>query len=53
MTVQDFKKATLGQLLHIIRGEGTTIEKCVAQSELERRLDEYGIGYAQLLHLAA
>jgi len=53
MNVRDFRHATLGQLLQIIRNEGTVIEKCVAQSELERRLDEYGIGFAKLMHLAA
>lgn len=44
MKFDDFKKATLQQLLTIVRHEKCELPfKCFAESEIERRMTETGI----------
>jgi hypothetical protein len=54
MTAKDFRKATLSQLSAILRCPDTqTIYKCIAQSEVERRLQEYGYQLEALVRKTA
>jgi hypothetical protein len=54
LSLKDFRKATLGQLIQAIRDEKCSLsEQCIAQSELERRMDEYGIRFTEIIQLAA